>query len=392
MHMFAVAALAFLAPQQPAPEVAEAKQAARETPARSVLIDEAVAQLIAIQEEGEWPYEGVYRVKREIPVGYRVGGTSIVATTLIYAAPKNPTALEAIARGQTSVLRLLDHELMRPSTEDAYDVRVWGHTYALAFLCELRAAKLLGEHKADSERWISTLVATLATEEIPGGGWNYANHTQAAPFVTAPVLQSLLLARSQGESVPEELFERGRDSLLRARHGDGAFVYSGGSKEPSGLGMSGKTTASLAGASGRVGVCEGTLWLLGASSLDRVRASAQNFFEHWDDLEARRKKSGTHEGPYGIAPYYFYYAHAYTAQAIEFLPGKARDELRQRMLETLLRTRDEDGTWDDRVFPRTRNYGTSMAVLVLLMDRAPRPPTWTKAKASTITADEKPAK
>ena len=62
------------------------------------------------------------------------------------------------------------------------------------------------------------------------------------------------------------------------------------------------------------------------------------------------------------------------------------------MLETLLRTRDEDGTWDDRVFPRTRNYGTSMAVLVLLMDRAPRPPTWTKAKASTITADEKPAK
>ena len=107
----------------------------------------------------------------------------------------------------------------------------------------------------------------------------------------------------------------------------------------------------------------------------------EKLFEHWDDLEARRKKTGTHEGPYRIAPYYFYYAHAYTAQAIELLPEKTRDELRQRMFDTLLRTRDDDGTWDDRIFPRTRNYGTSMAVLALLTDKAPRPVPWSAAKA-----------
>jgi len=277
-------------------------------------------------------------------------------------------------------LKNLDHPLMQPSTENTYDTRIWGHAYALAFLCELRAAKQLGLHEADAKTWIAKLLETLATEEIPGGGWNYANHKEPATFVTAPVIQALLLARSQGESVPDELFERGRDTLLRGRHGDGAFVYSGGSKEPGGLGMSGTVFASLAGASGRSAACESTLFLLGASSLDKVRGSALNFFDHWDDLEARRKKTGTHEGPYRIAPYYFYYAHAYTAQGIELLPEKARDELRARMLDTLLKTRDADGTWDDRVFPRTRNYGTSMAVLALLMDKAPMPAAWTPAK------------
>ncbi len=373
------AALALCLLQTPAaPAPAVAKPAA---PTRAALITGAVAQLIAIQEGGEWPYEGVYRVAGEIPIGYRIGGTSIVATTLLHAAPEDAAADAAIGRGLKAVLALLDHPLMKPSTEDKYDVRVWGHSYALAFLCELRAAKKLGSLEAEALRWIPTLVETLATEEIPGGGWNYANHKQPASFVTAPVVQSLLFAREQGEKVPDELFERARNVLLGARHGDGAFVYSGGSTEPGGLGMSGQRTASLAGASGRSAACESTLWLLGATTLDHVRESALNFFEHWDDLEARRKKSGTHEGPYGIAPYYFYYAHAHTAQAIELLPEKARDELRQRMFDTLMRTRDEDGTWDDRVFPRTRNYGTSMAVLALLTDKAPRPKAWTPAQA-----------
>jgi hypothetical protein len=353
---------------------------------REQLIDTAVAQLIAIQEDGEWPYEGVYRVKREIPIGYRVGGTSIVATSLLRAAPTNEAASSAIARGRDAVLRGLEHPLMQPSTVDAYDVRVWGHAYALAFLCELRAAKRLGEGEAAAQAWISTLVQTLATEELEGGGWNYASRKQQAPFVTAPVVQALLVAREQGELVDDALFLRARNVLERARHGDGAFVYSGGSKEPAGLGMSGSRTASLAGSAGRSAVCESTLWLLGQDALDPLRASALNFFEHWDELEARRKKNGTHEGPYGIAPYYFYYAHAYTAQAIELLPEQPRAELRERMLETLLRTRDEDGTWDDRVFPRTRNYGTAMAVLVLLQERAPLPARWTPMEK---TAPEK---
>lgn len=383
MQSTAVVFCALLGLQGPAPAPAAAKAApvSPTPPPRAELVRAAVEQLLPLQEHGEWPYEGVYRVQGEIPVGYRVGGTSIVATALLKAAPEHEGARAAIRRGAAAVLELLDHPSMAPSSRDAYDVRVWGHAYALAFLCELEAAGCLGPDDAAARQWRPKLVQVLAGEEIPGGGWNYANHRAPASFVTAPVVQALLLARSQGLEVPDGLFLRARRSLECARHGDGAFVYSDGADEPDGLGMSGAVTASLAGSAGRSAACESTLWLLGGSSLDRLRGSALQFFDHWDDLAARRGRPGTHEGPYGIAPYYFYYAHAHAAQAIECLPEGARAPLRERMLQALLATRAADGTWNDRVFPRTRNYGTSMAILALLEEKATLPARWTELQA-----------
>src|SRR5262249_25450325 len=149
------------------------------------------------------------------------------------------------------------------------------------------------------------------------------------------------------------------------------FGYSSrtGGKEPS---------DKLPGSSARSAVCETTLVLLGGGSIADVKKALDAFHEHWDELAKRHKKTGTHEGPYRIAPYYFYYGHRYAAQAIEMLPEKDRAKERERLLEVLLRTRDNDGTWNDRVFKRTRNYGTSMAVLVLLADRTPPPARWEK--------------
>ena len=102
------------------------------------------------------------------------------------------------------------------------------------------------------------------------------------------------------------------------------------------------------------------------------------FHKHWDELEKRRQKTGTHAGPYKIAPYYFYYGHRYAAQAIEMLPEKERPRERERLLKTILKTRDPDGTWNDRVFPRSRNYGTSMVALALMGNKIPIPPQFPK--------------
>lgn len=59
---------------------------------RAAAITEGVKLLLAKQEADEasgaialWPYEGVYRVRGEIPVGYRVGGTSITCLALLQA-------------------------------------------------------------------------------------------------------------------------------------------------------------------------------------------------------------------------------------------------------------------------------------------------------------------
>jgi hypothetical protein len=336
-------------------------------PTREELIRKAVADVVQMQEKGgQWPYEGVYRVKGEIPVGYRVGGTACVADTLLFAAADDKDAKEAVARGLAFVLKELGDPLMAPSTEDAYDVRVWGHSCALEFLCHVRAAKEAGEKADQVKEWIPKLVETLVQEELPKGGWNYANRRAPASFVTAPVTQALLLARSQGEKVPGAVFERARKVLEDGRGEDGAFAYSGAIK--------GREKANeLPGSAARSAVCETTLVLLNGGSTDAIRAALDAFYKNWDELEKRRQKKGTHEGPYRIAPYYFYYGHRYAAQAIEMLPEKERAKERERLLAVLLKTRDEDGTWNDRVFLRSKNYGTAMVLLALIGDKAPLP-------------------
>jgi hypothetical protein len=335
-------------------------------PTPKEMIARAVQELVKMQEDGgQWPYEGVHRVEGDIPIGYRVGGAAVVAQTLLLAAPDDKEARAAVGRGLDYVLKGLDDPRMKPSVKDVYDVRVWGHACALEFLCHVRAAKAAGDRGKQVDEWAARLVKTLVEEEIAGGGWNYANHRAPASFVTAPVTQALLWARSQGEDVPDEVLQRARKALEAARLDNGAFAYSGSAKD-----RKEEPPASAA----RSAVCESTLVLLGGGSRDAVQSALNAFHDHWGELEKRRKKTGTHEGPYRIAPYYFYYGHRYAAQAIELLPEKDRPRERERLLKTILKTRDEDGTWNDRVFPRSRDYGSAMVVLALLGERAPLPP------------------
>jgi hypothetical protein len=340
-----------------------------DTPSRADLLKTAIEQLVQLQEDdGQWSYEGVYRVAREIPVGYRIGGTAIVADTLLYAAPESSAAKAAIAKAIPFILKQLEHPLMAPSTQNGYDVRVWGHSCALEFFCHLRAAKADGEHATAIGSWIPKLVETLVTEEIPGGGWNYANRQRQASFVTAPVTQALLLAKAQGEKVPEEVLTRARQVLEKSRTTEGGFVYSGAATPQI------RPGDRVPGSAARSAVCEVTLVLLGGGSPDAIRTALNSFHENWDELKKRHQQTGTHVAPYMIAPYYFYYGHRYAAQAIQLLPESERAKERDRLLTVILKTRDMDGTWNDRVFPRSRGYGTAMVVLALMGDTIPVPP------------------
>src|SRR5262249_38342954 len=161
----------------------------------------------------------------------------------------------------------LGDPLMRASVEDVYDVRIWGHATALEFLCQVRAAKAAGERAKEVDGWIGRLVNTITTEELLDGGWNYAGRERAASFVTAPIVQALLVARGQGFEVPSELFDRAKKTLESARSDSGAFLYSGRFKD----GESRYTSDQLAGSCARSTACESTLRLLGGGSVDAVR-------------------------------------------------------------------------------------------------------------------------
>ncbi len=358
----------------------------------AVCLDDGVALLLGMQESlaatepedgaeptppDEWPYQGVYRVRGEIPIGYRVGGTAICGAALLSAPgwEGDATRREAVHRAAAFVCRQTEHPLMQFPYPPSYDVRGWGYAYALDFLLRLEELGSLPESLAAAiPAAIDFYLRGLLATELDSGGWNYAlspRRMQHAPFMTAPVLQSLFRAAARGREVPAAVLERGLAALEASRLDSGAMVYSGTAAD---------RADSLPGATGRMLTADATLMLAGRGDAERLRFAVEAFFEHWDELEKRRRRSGTHVPPHGVAPYYFFFAHHAAAQAIELLPEDERPALRARLHDRLARVREADGAWNDRVFERSANYGTAMTMLALAMADGPPPPGWSAAE------------
>jgi hypothetical protein len=342
----------------------------------------------------EWPYEGVYREGGEIPPGYRVGGTAIVMRSLIEVPgiKKDKKRSESVLRGLSF---LLEESLRGPRMgvgfSGGYDVRDWGHIESLETLLRMKELKLIpGKLRKRCHRLIGELVETLIENEIPGGGWNYSRRRRAnspspaSPFMTAPAAMALMRARDHGLKFDTAVIDRALDTLEAARLETGAFQYSTNPDRVTGEGFE-----AVQGACARMAVCETALWLAGRADTARVRASVEAFLEHWEWLEKRRSRTGTHNPPYYIAPYYFFYGHTHASRALLALPEEQREPLRKQILARLWQVRGEDGSWNDRVFPRSSSYGTAMTILAF---RAPQSPLPEKLVAKKDEgAEEKPA-
>lgn len=326
----------------------------------------------------EWPYEGVYRAAGQIPIGYRVGGTAISAMALMRAPgyPGDDARKDRVKRAAKFVVGSIQHPLMNPDYDGGYDVRGWGYTYGLALLLHLKTDNAVPEAMGpEVEETIKWFIRALEQTEIPkAGGWNYARPAgkdkaaPSSPFMTGPSLQSLFQARSQGYDVDEKVVGRAIAALERARTSTGSFVYAGDAKPDN--------PEAVPGAVGRMLVSETTLYLCGKSTVANIRGAIDAFIVHWEWLDKRRAQNGTHIKPYMIAPYYFYYAHYYAAQAVEMLPEKERAEYRRKINNLLFSVQLEDGSWNDRVFPRSKNFGTAMAMMALAMPDSPPPAAW----------------
>ena len=359
------------------PLLAAVKPRARPAALDSAM-DIAVQFLLDGQQDGEWPYQGVYRVNGEIPVGYRVGGTAIGGLALLRVpAGEDTQRIErAVARAAAVVIASIDHRRMNHRFEATYDVRGWGYTYGLSFLLSLRGSgRMPDDLAASGDAAIRFFVDGIEATAIPeSGGWNYARPAgfagpgMSSSFMTAPTLQALFEASGQGFAVDREVVRLAIDALEASRSVTGAIAYKGP--------VTRETRDAIPGAVGRMPAAEVTLYLAGRGQLSRVRGAIDAFLVHWQWLEERRAKKGTHAGRYNIAPYYFYFAHYYAAQAVELLPDPDRGEYRRRIRDLLLATRGEDGTWNDRVFRQSAVYGTSVAVLSMMMPETRPPARW----------------
>ncbi len=359
------------------------------------VVQRGCAILLDLQEgEGrrEWPYEGVYRVLEPgsespvIPLGYRVGGTAIACMAMTsaggYQDERQGERRAAVARGVSFILEALDHPLMSPSRMEDYDVRGWGFVYALRLLIELEARGITPEvHAEAASKAIPSLIRALqdtALEEV--GGWNYSGRGAPAPFMTAPALLALFAASARGYEVSDRIVDEALDSLERGRSKSGSIAYTTPEELRAGvdedeLGFMDK----LPGAMGRMLAAESVLILGGRGDQERLSFAIQSFFENWEHLEARRKQTGTHVQPYGVAPYYVLYAHLQAAQAIELLAGPSeRARWRTELRAILAQIQESDGSWNDRVFARSRNFGTAVGMLALLQPELGPPSRWVR--------------
>ena len=106
-------------------------------------LDEAVARGVAVivnmqegDSKGEWPYEGVYRERGRIPIGYRVGGTGISGMCLLRAPGYDADEARkgAVRRAAEFVIAGADDPAMVPDHDSTYDVRGWGYTYGCWYI------------------------------------------------------------------------------------------------------------------------------------------------------------------------------------------------------------------------------------------------------------------
>lgn len=364
-------------PRQPWPDPVPPATMPEVTPE---LVKEAIAKgverLLSLQEgegKAEWPYEGVYRVNRLIPMGYRIGGTAIVVQALAYAPGYDEDAprREAVDRAVGFICaNRTDATMSIDDYAGGYDVRAWGYIEAIQTLSRLKALGRVPEaRKAEVDAALAWYLDALQRIEIPVvGGWNYARgpleqKAAPSPFMTVRALEALFDAKAAGLEVKPEIVDRALTVLDKSRAVTGAVLYSGSAEE-----KTLRRSDGTPGAVGRMTSAEAMLMLAGKGRERDCRGAVDAFLANWHWLEQRKAKNGTHEGPYAIAPYYFMFAHLYAAQAAERLGPSERAEYRRRVRQTVFLTRAEDGSWNDRVFPRSAGYGTAMALLALMQD------------------------
>lgn len=332
----------------------------------------------------EWPYEGVYRIGPDgrIPPGYRVGGSAIVCEALLEADGLDDERREAILRSVDFMLeRIHDDPRMAAKKQTKYDVRGWGQAYALKFFLRALEVELFEDAALETRvrETIPHLIACLEESQVGGGGWNYAGRG-SSPFMTASTLLALFHAEAAGYDVDAQMVEDALDALERARGKNMAYAYSGSLQNPD---------LPMQGACARSAIAELVLYRAGRSSVENLERAVDGFFteENWRELRKRKSEQGTHARPYGIAPYYFFYGHAYAALAVEYLPEEKRDEYRRAMRGLLWRTIEANGGWNDRIFPRTESYSTAMSVLSLIAEDLPEVKAWTSEAKTPVEAE-----
>lgn len=288
-----------------------------------------------------------YWPSSEITPNVWVAITAIACTALWEHREAHPDLQpridRALARGEEY---LLDPKRMnRGDNEDCYS-----DAYRLMYFAR-RANRGDGELRQRAIAQMNAIVTAAAARQKKSGFWA---HEYENAFATGAVVQELLAAKSAGATVPVEVTDKAAQALLSARLQNGTYVYGGSASEGA--------RTQLKDSAGRMPVCEGSLFQLGRSDLDKVRFSLQNFWDHMQNLEGVRRNDFHSDGELG--GFFFFHSVFHASETVRLLPEEERNAHWQRFLALLQQIPELDGSFLDS-HELGRSYGTAMALLTL---------------------------
>jgi hypothetical protein len=352
-------------------------------------IERGVAFLLADQNpDGSW---GSAKRTKDLNIyapvpgahhAFRVAVTAMCVATLIEVDPRRDDIRPALERGEEWLLK--NAPKLRRATADAL-YNTWGHGYtvaACARMLEYRPADDPRRHEIES--CIRQQYDLLGRYESVDGGWGYYDFragtkrpaSSSTSFQTAAILIAFHEAQDQGLPAPEQVVERGIDSLHRQQNPDFSYLYGEYLKwQPA------RAINRPGGSLGRSQACNLALRIWGDERItDQVlidwldRLFARNLW-----LDIGRKRPIPHESWFQVAGYFYYFGHYYAALCIEQLPPEQRPRYQDHLATLLLAKQERDGSWwDYPLYNYHQQYGTAFAVMALLKcqraaDLAPAP-------------------
>jgi hypothetical protein len=258
----------------------------------------------------------------------------------------------------------------RASGGTFYDT--WAHTYLVQTLATLAQDDRFSDHRSQIVEAAQREIGILIQRQSLDGGWGYYDfgNTLTSPsghestsFNTAAALLAVNQAREAGLDVPQGLIDDGISCVERLRLPSGAYIYGTYAQMVPQAGYN-----QVKGSIGRSQSCNLALWTYKRPniSIEDLTAGVKNLRQYHYFIEIGKGRPVPHEGWYYTAGYYYLFGHYYASRVINQLQEPDRAELRQWLIEIMIKYQDPGGSWFDfPLYGYHKCYGTAFGLLTL---------------------------
>ncbi len=357
---------------------------ARDEPVDVKEINAAVAKareflFINQNDDGSW---GNARLTKDLNIyapspgdhlGFRAACTSLCIMGLLATAPDGSDA--EVEKGIDWLFTNLP-DVKRGSPTTIYSI--WAHCYSIQALTRLvQAEKLSFLQRGKARNLIELQIKRLKQYETIHGGWAYYNFGPITPrpsamgktFITAAILIALHEAQALGIDLPQGMIQRAIRSLKRQQKPDYSYLY-GEEHRHRPMYKADRPAGSL----GRSQVCNHalSLWADNEELLLVHRAWLKRLYLRGGWLDQGRKRPVPHESWFSVAGYYYYFGYYYASQNVLLLPEDEQVKHAARIVPTLLKHQEKDGSWwDFPLYNYHKFYGTGFALMTLATCKQP---------------------